>query len=161
MNDFDDTSFAVSPEVLLLFGWLLEHEQPAMRKLIAKALKNGFDAVLARIKEGATKTPSQEELQSDLIDFFTLCEAFIQETNHANHEEDSIERLLIPAINHLDAAGCDINTVKTSIDKATTALHNAQALKLPHTSQTAKTVLCREFLRRWKPPVSTPSSSAN
>lgn len=140
----DNSYFVVSYELIVLFSWLIEHEQETLKKLIARALRHGLATELHAVKSSEDLSHiNQEELQQQVIDFFSLLETLIYETSSENEVSEILQRAMIPAIKQIDTHQCDTQTMALSIEKATQAA--ADHKKNP------KEVLCRELLRRWKP----------
>ncbi len=139
----NDNQFVVSYELLLLFRWLLENEEESLKKLINKALHNGFYNEIDTIPL-SYEEESQNELQHTLVDFFSLLETLLYELMSENEVKRVMQRSLIPAIDQIDATACDNNAMAISIAKATSA-YEAN----PHADP--KDILCKELLKRWKP----------
>jgi len=142
-SSFNGEQFVVSYELLKLLEWLIEHEQETLKKLLDNAMQRGLRLELAQAED-----PEQEKniaaLQGNIIDFFTLLETLTHETLHEHEIKNNIQRIMIPAIYHIDTTACDSTSVALSIAKATAAVEN-------RTGENPKDVLCKELLRRWKP----------
>lgn len=136
---FDRYQFVLSAELLKLLEWLIDYEQENLKKLIKRAVQQGFT------KQGLHyhKANDPEQLQQSIIEFFTLIDILLHETVHEDEVQEALERGLVPSINNLDTNMYDSSTVATSIAKAAAA--GQQKGKNP------KEVLCRELLKRWKP----------
>jgi hypothetical protein len=151
-SDFNnDEHFVVSYELLKLLQWLLIHEQDALKKLIMSALAQGLKYELSGVPDDAATTAmdqanpeSIEDLQENILDFFTLLEVILHETMTEQHANTHIQKTMIPAINHIDTSTCDMTSVALSVEKATAAVVNK-------TGENPKDVLCKELLKRWKP----------
>lgn len=135
--------FVVSYELLKVLEWLIDHEQEPLKKLLHQALKKGLRQELAHADD-MEKEDSMELLQGNIVDFFTLLEVLTHETIHEHEIKNHIQRTMIPAINHIDTTDCDTTAVALSVAKATAAVENK-------TGENPKEVLCKEFLKRWKP----------
>lgn len=145
-SDFNDEHFVVSYELLKLLQWLLIHEQDALKKLIVTSLGKGLDYELADTHDGTNQQENEsiEELQENIVDFFTLLEMLLHETLTEQNANTQIQKTMIPAINHIDTTACDLTSVALSVEKATAAVRNK-------TGENPKEVLCKELLKRWKP----------
>jgi hypothetical protein len=139
--DNDNNQFVVSHELLELFRWLFEHEQEHLKKLISRALRDGFHQQLQHKSEGYD-TP--EELQQSVVDFFALLETLLYELVNETEVQKVIQRNLLPALDHIDSTVCDDNIVAMSAAKVTSMLEDDPL-------QDPKTALCKELLKRWKP----------
>lgn len=145
-SDFNDEHFVVSYELLKLLQWLLIHEQDALKKLIVTSLGKGLQYELADTHDDTNQQENEsiEELQENIVDFFTLLEMLLHETLTEQNANTHIQKTMIPAINHIDTTACDLNSVALSVEKATAAVRNK-------TGENPKEVLCKELLKRWKP----------
>lgn len=134
--------FVVSYELLKLLQWLIVNEQHTLKKLLNNALNQGLRAELAQ----AHDMPQEEatNLQINIVEFFGLLEALMQETLHESNVKNHIQRSMIPAIYHVDSNEYDATSMALSIAKATAAIERK-------TGENPKEVLCKELLRRWKP----------
>ncbi len=141
---FDNNQFVVSYELLLLLRWLLDHEHESLKKLITKSLRNGLNNHLKETAPDLNDEATAAELQQNIIDFFVLIEALMLESVNEDMIKTTLQRTLIPAIDHIDSQLCDMDSVAMSIAKATSALHN-------NSGKNPKDVLCKELLKRWKP----------
>lgn len=140
-DKFDNSQCAISYRLLKLLQWLAENEPEAIKKLIAKAVQQGLDT-------DATPASSKEdhlenELQESIVDFFSLMEALLSEVLHEDELKQTMQRQLIPALDHIDGSICDTATVASSIAKATSNFDN--------NSENIKQILFKELLKRWKP----------
>jgi len=136
-----NNQFVISYELLELFKWLLDNEQEGVKKLVDKALRNGLNN---QLNTHYRKNPSQEELQSDIIDFFMLLETILYEGINEDEIRKITQRNLLPAIDQIDSKVYDNSTLAATIARATMTAEN-------HPERDAKDILCRELLKRWKP----------
>lgn len=142
--DHDNNQFVVSYELLLLLKWLLDYEQPGIRKLIAKALNQGLDEFLYQAEIGDKSQAQADDLQQNIVDFFAVLDGMLGQELQEQEVSSIMQRHLLPAIDHLDPKACGINTVAVSIAKATAALENKPNVD-------GKAILCKELLKNWKP----------
>ncbi|MGC2310011.1 MAG: hypothetical protein WA432_00115 [Candidatus Babeliaceae bacterium] len=138
-----DTHFMVSLELLHLLKWLLENEPIALRKIITHALSHGLQETL-KSKHTLTAQYSSEELQQQVVEFFSLLEALLLEALYEDEAQQTLQRSLIPAIKYIDAQSCDQISIASSVAKATEASGKKSKEHL-------KEILCKELLKRWKP----------
>ena len=70
----DNAYFVVSHELIVLLQWLIEHEQESLKKIIARALPHGLEAALQATQSSQHQPLNQDELQQNVVDFFSLLE---------------------------------------------------------------------------------------
>ncbi len=140
-NPFDNDAHqcVVSYQLLQLLRWLFEHEQEALKRVVAHAVKHGLDESLF---QPVHAYESDEELQHSIMEFLSLMEALLYEVMREG--EFKKVSVTIPAIDNIDAAACDDNLVAMSVAQACTAMQ-----KNPY--QDPKELLCKVLLKRWKP----------
>lgn len=143
-NPFDNDmqQFVVSFQLLQLLKWLFEHEQESLKKVIGRSLKNGLDEVL--FFQQNSRAEYDEELQQVIVEFFSLLETLLYESLNDDETKKLKERMMIPVIDHIDAAVCDDSVVALSIEKAASMIES-------NPCEDPKEVLCKELLKRWKP----------
>lgn len=144
-----DNQLVLSPELLLLFEWLFEHEQEGLKKLIHQAYRNGLEKKLSQKLTSQSVTGAQQTV----FDFFALVEALSHEVCIEREEQSLMQQVLIPAIHQMDVPHQDSHALAASIDKATSSLYDDTS------STRAKEVLCKEFIKRWKPLINKKSSN--
>jgi len=138
-GSFDSNNFVISFELLALLQWLLEHEQESCRKLIRRAVKQGFN-----VKDvGLLQYDNPQDLQQNIIDFLALIDTQLHETINECEAEGAMHRTLLPTINNVDPSMHDVASISTSIAKARAAAEKE--------SGNPKDIFCKELLRRWKP----------
>ncbi len=135
----DTQQFIASYELLQLLQWLFDHEQEALKRIINRALHQGLGEHLVRTSHQQGQQ-STEELQQNIVDFFSLLETLLHEVIHEDTVKTVLQHTMLPAIKHLDTTLCDQTTLAMSIAKATTA-----------STSTKQEVLFKELLKRWKP----------
>lgn len=141
----NDTQFMLSYELVCLLRWLMEHNEPQLKNLIKKALASGLKKEIKSIDSlHQAHQNSLEEIQMSIIDFFGLLEAILLETMHEQAVQATIEKNLMPAIEHIDARECDTAIINHSIERVVSKIDNAS-------SEHAQEMLFQEILRRWKP----------
>jgi len=142
---FDEDHFMVSYELLQILQWFLEHEQEALKDLLAYALSNGLQGELERVARIKNNQHDLHPLKGSIVDFFSLIEALVYEIKHEQDTQQVTQRALVPMIDKIDRAHCaDQSAMKISIAKATAAAQNIRG-------SNPKEVLCKELLKRWKP----------
>jgi hypothetical protein len=134
----EDNQFAISYELLQLLEWLLEHEQEALKKLIAKALVQGLYE-----KAHIRTTTSPEELQQTVVDFFNVMEQTLYELMNQHEVQNLLQKSSMPFLDHLDTTLYTPATMQQSVAKAITASKNK--------GKSAQEILFKELLKRWKP----------
>lgn len=140
-NPFDNDAqqCVVSYQLLQLLRWLFEHEQEALKRVVAHAVKQGLDEA---IFQPTQLHESDEELQQSIVEFLSLMEALLYEVMR----EGELKKVTvsIPSVDNIDAAVCDDTLVAMSVAQTRTAME-----KNPR--QDPKELLCKELLKRWKP----------
>lgn len=142
-NNFDsDNQFELTLELLHLLSWLAEHETAALKKIIVKALKNGLKDQIFQY-DGEERGISQS-VQNGFMDFFDTMDELLLESLHNQEVENKIVQELLPAVQQLDTAVCDDDTVQSSIENT--------AMKLEHQpDRNPQETLFKELLKQWKP----------
>lgn len=131
-------------ELLFLLQWLIEHESEALKKIIVRALKNGFNDPDFRNHEMIEMHISDPNIHHCIVDFLGLLDALLIESTAELTVQKNVERNLIPALNHIDSTICNDETVQGSLKKTTAFLHN-------HPEENPQEILLKELLKRWKP----------
>lgn len=135
----DRYQFVISYELLMLLDWLIEHEHESLKALIKRAVDQGFP------QRGVRKMHANpEELQQNIVEFFDLLDSLLCQTINEDEAENALQRSLVPAINNIDSTMYDSGAFMTSVAKATAAAERSKGMS-------AKEVLCKELLKRWKP----------
>lgn len=138
----EENKFILSHELIALLLWILDHEEKALATLIKKAVISGLK------HEISYNTPMHneeliEEAQNTVVEFFNVMESHMAEALHEQSIKKASEKKLLPAIDQLDSAIFDDETVRLCVAKAT---------NLPKDSKrTAKEALCKELLKNWNP----------
>lgn len=149
MNDNNNSQnqFTISYELLCLLRWLSQHDMDKLKKLVSRALDNGLKEDIKKI-EAYSKVNSESEMLDEvhhsILEFFTVMESLLLVALHEDTAKKAIKQNLMPAIDHIDANACDEETVRFSVEKATT-----KAEQKP--DQNAQELLFEELLKRWKP----------
>jgi hypothetical protein len=144
---FENSQLVVSYELLQFLRWVVTTEPESLQVLMRQSLeaKSGHGSSSSSLLED---TPSHEELQRSVIDFFDLLENKLQEIIHAvDHDAKPAEQALSPTVNSIDSSLCDENTVAVSIAHATSQLTQLSM----GTPQHAKEMLYKELLKNWRP----------
>lgn len=143
----NNNQFTISYELLCLLRWLSQHDVDKLKKLVTKALDNGLQEDIKKV-EAYSKVNSEsdmlEEVQHSILDFFTLMESLLLVALNEETAKKAVKQNLMPAIDHIDAAACDDETVRYSVERAT-----SKAEQKP--GQNAQELLFEELLKRWKP----------
>ena len=134
-RSFDDNSFSISPELLVLMGHIIDEHQRDVQALIAKAMRT-FAAKKA--------APPDPHIHENIIDFLGLMDFLVHEMQHDVEVDTQLTRQLMPAVDHIDQTTCDQEVVSASIAHAA-----QQKNKNPHIN--AQELLYKELLKRWKP----------
>ncbi len=143
-NSFDpENQCELSYELLYLLKWLFDHESVTLKKLIDRAVKQGFkqeihnaDVILEKI--------ASEEIQNSIVDFLDLLDTLLHESLNEHSLKKAQQINLMPSVNKIDSNICDRDTVQWSLEKATSHIEK-------HPEINPKELLFKEILRRWKP----------
>ena len=140
-NDSHNNQFIVSYELLALLRWLIDHDVDKLRKIIAKAFAAGLKDEIHRLQTNPEM--SLEEIHYTIIEFLGVVDLLLVEQDQENMVQRAREQKLLPAIDHIDSTVFDTETVRGSLEKAT-----SPGIK---TKENAKATLYKELLKRWKP----------
>ena len=143
----NDNQFVVSLELLQLLRWLLEFEQEPLKKLVQRAINNGFQDKNNK-RNLVFDFESSEELQQAILDFFIMLETLLYESMDENEVKKVCQKDLIPAINNIDSRIYGNNILDASVAKAKAAFEHNPTAKA---KDNVKAVFCKELLKRWKP----------
>lgn len=133
----------ISYELLQLMQWIVEHESESLKKIINRALKNGFDEQLTK-SQNYKELYSGDDMQNNIIDFLSLWEILLYEATNESDANRIIQKNLVPAIDHVDKKNCDSSTLKSSIDFASSKINRKP-------EESAQEIFLKELLKRWKP----------
>lgn len=135
--------FVLSYELLCLFRWLVENNADDLRPIIAKALAQGLQDELS-LMDRAEQLPELEDVQFSIVDFFSMLEELLLDAADEAVDQQAQEQDLLPAIDKIDTSVCDNETVRFSLEKATSLMKDNPSIN-------AKKALFEELLKRWKP----------
>jgi|EndMetStandDraft_5_1072996.scaffolds.fasta_scaffold97251_1 hypothetical protein len=142
-NNDSNTQFVLSYEILCLLRWLVEHDAEKLKKIIAKAVASGLIDEIHQARE-AQSEEHMEDIQYSILEFFSLLDVLISQSINEQTVQRAMEKNLMPAIDQIDSNICDDETVRSSVEKATSkAGHNPK--------ENPKELLFKELLKRWKP----------
>jgi hypothetical protein len=144
VRDFDSNNdqFTISVELLRLMQWIIEHDQEGLKRLMSRALSRGLNKKINSAQDAVTE--SSESAHHSIIDFFLLMEAILIETVNENAVKDVLQRNLIPSVNRIDTTECDTDTVRFSLERATSKMQmNPQ--------ESPRDLLLKELIKNWKP----------
>lgn len=141
MENFDNYNdqFVLSHELIELMQWIIQYNPEGLKKVIEIAISRAENSKLKSNKKDFSDMCDSQELQNDVIDFFSLMEICLYEIHNKQNEEKILQKHIIPAMDHVDTSMYDPALLKSC---ATTA---AQSAKNP------KEVFLKELLKRWKP----------
>ena len=143
-HNHDSNQMNISYELLMLLQWMLEHEQETVKKLVTKSLNHGLKDQLDTVTSQRERQQAAAELQDSIIDFFMLLETQIHDLMNEDHTQEVIQRNMLPALKQVDARTYSYGALETSIAKAEAAFGKREV-------GSAKDILCKELLKRWKP----------
>ena len=135
--------FVLSYELLCLFRWLAENHADDLKPIIAKALAAGLQDELNAIDRTET-LPEIEDVQFSIVDFFSLLENILLDGMDEAVDQQAQEQDLLPSIDKIDTTVCDNETVRFSLEKATSLMKDDPSIN-------AKKALFEELLKRWNP----------
>ena len=139
----ESQQLVISYELLCLLRWIIEYDSEKIKQIIAKALPAGLKQDIQDI-DNPNSVRSLEDIQQSMIEFFSMLEAFLLESMHEQEVQNTLEKNLMPAIDHIDSTICDDNTVRSSIETV------ASRMKL-NPQKNAQELLFEELLRLWQP----------
>lgn len=141
----ESTQLTVSYELLLLLNWIIVHEKDRFKKIIHKSLKTGLLVELEKTnRTNVSNDILINRLQGNVADFFNLLELLLHDAVSESLEKTACQKKLMDTIDHIDAAVCDTETVRSSIQEISAVLNENPAAN-------AKELLLKEVLKRWKP----------
>lgn len=139
-----DEQCELSFELLYLLKWLTEYELGTLKKIIERAIQNGFRSQLSKSQDELHDQSSMAPIHHSIIDFLDLLDTLLHEAINEHSLKTAYQKNLMPSINKIDGMSYDTAIVQHSLDKTITHLeHNPEA--------NAKELLFKELLKRWKP----------
>jgi hypothetical protein len=145
-NSFDnnDGHLILSHDLLNLLQWLIDHEAEALKKLVERAVEQGFATEYQAGDETIELHLADDSIQQSVIEFLGLLDTLLIEASNEQNANRVINRTRMPVLDHIDSMVLDDQTVQASIDKTNSKLeHNPQA--------NAQELLLQELLKRWNP----------
>jgi len=144
-NNNNNGQFVLSYELLYLLQWLVDHEAEALKKIIARAVRQGFrDSITNTTHDTIELQSSDAHIQNSIADFLSLLDILLLESTNEQGVKKSLERNMIPALNQIDSTICNNETVESSLMKASSKLDTDSNEKL-------QDALLKELLKQWKP----------
>jgi len=144
INYDDQGQILLTYELLFLLQWIMEHESEALKKIVTRALKNGFNDPEFRSNEVIEMHISDPTIHECIVDFLALIDCLLLEATTEIDMQKNAEMTMIPALKHIDSTICDEEVVQSSLKKTNAQLH-------ANSKQNAQEILLKELLRRWKP----------
>lgn len=143
-NHNSDGQVLLTYELLFLLQWIIENESEALKKVVVRSLKNGFNDPDFRNHEVVEMHIADPSIHQCIVDFLGLLDALLIEATTELSMQKNVERNLIPALNHIDSTICNDETIQGSLKKATSQIHHSP-------EENPQDILLKELLRRWKP----------
>lgn len=138
-DNTNKTNFVLSPQLLCLLQWLIEHEAEALRKIVNKALNAGlFEEIRGAEIEDANQA------HHSILDFFSLVEEELIEGINERVRQQARDKKLVPSIDQIDSTICSPEIVESSLRKISAKIDTDSQEK-------AQELLFQELLKRWKP----------
>lgn len=137
--------FVLSYELLYLLQWLVDHEAEALKKIIARAVRQGFRDSIEKTQDTIELQTSDTQIQNSIADFLSLLDILLIETTNEHGVKKCLERNLIPALNHLDTTICTNDIVESSLVKASSKVDDDSS------KESLQDALLKEILKQWKP----------
>jgi hypothetical protein len=129
----------ISYELLALIEWLAENEPEAIRKIINRALNNGFDEKIKNMDlNGVTDL-------NDISYLLSTLEGLIFEAINEHSLNKILQKKLLPSMDKIDSTVCDEALVKFSAEKASSKINKSKDKDDP------QDLLFKEILKHWKP----------
>ena len=143
--DNEHSHLMLSWELLAFLVWATRHGKNHLNALIGHAYKAGLEHDIHKIKHLAHTYDGMEAMQDQIVHFFDLLEEILSEARATNLRKRTQNTQLGVIAEHVDHTMCDEETIRTSLEQAAShACKNSSA-------GTAKQLLAREILKRWKP----------
>lgn len=136
--------FILSYELLYLLQWLIEHEAEALKKIIVRAVRQGFKDHPSTQGDSIELHVSDAHIQNSIAEFLGLLDLLLIEARNEQDIKKTLERNLIPALNQIDSTMCATETVETSLARASSKIED-------HPDENLKDALLKELIKRWKP----------
>lgn len=137
--DNENTQFELSYEFLSLLKWLVENESDQMKKIITRAVRNGF-----KDERPKSKAVTAEFVQSSIVDFLELIDTLFLEISHEERIKKAIEYNLVPALDQIDTTACDKAIIQTTLDKVSSKIDDFP-------EKDPRDIFHAELIKRWKP----------
>lgn len=138
-----DDQCELSFELLYLLRWLAEHELDTLKKIIDRALQQGFRSQMGKMQE-LQDPVAIANVHHSIIDFLDILDTLLHESMNEHSVKKAHQQDLIPSLNKLDTTSYDTAAVQHSLDKTITHLEH-------HPEDNPKEFLFKELLKRWKP----------
>ena len=137
----NEEQIVLSYELLQLMDWLMQYEAEGLKKLISKAFKRG----LSRNFNRTVDSQNLSALSSDTVaNFISLLELLLVETGAEQASQSSLNRDLLPELDHIDLSSCHYSVIQSSAE-------SAFSKKEKNPSENTQELLYKELLKRWKP----------
>ncbi|HBR70969.1 TPA: hypothetical protein DIC20_02685 [Candidatus Dependentiae bacterium] len=130
----NDDHFIISQELIMVMQRIIEQYSDELKEIMKKAMaqhhnEQPFDA---------------QEAQETILDFLSLLEVLLYETNHEQKVNIQLQKQLMPSIKQIDRTSCDNEIVDSSIENASQKIEE-------NPKANPQEVLFRELLKQWKP----------
>lgn len=140
-NNQKHDQLTLSLELLHLMRWIYEHDPEGVKKLISRAMTQGFGKTLHTADNVSSIS---DGIQHSIIDFFVLMEELMIEVLNEHQIKVVLQKNLFPAIAHIDSSAYDNATLRFSVERVTSQMQNNPSLD-------AQDLLMKELIKRWKP----------
>ena len=144
-NSFSNDSnsqFALSYELLHLLRWIGKNDSDKLKKMISKAMSQGLHEEIRKVDK--VSDFNLQNMHHSMIDFFELLDELLFQSIDEHVGKKAREKNLLPTIDHVDSTVCDLETVRSSVEKTTKKLDSYPNIN-------PKEQFCKELLKRWKP----------
>lgn len=137
----NEEQIVLSYELLQLMDWLMQHDTEGLKKLISKAFKRGLSRTFSRTND----SQNLAALSADTVaNFIALLEILLVESGSEQENQSSLNRDLLPELDHIDLSNCHYSVLQSSAEVAFSK-------KEKNPSENTQELLYKELLKRWKP----------
>jgi hypothetical protein len=144
VNDLitENSSLAISHEVLILLRWLVENNQEELAKLTKQAVQKELHTVFAKLHQG-DGVYSVEDAYMHAAHFFGTIEALLVKELKALRTATPHSKILKNTVSHVDNTLCDSAIIHTSVEHAQSTALSEETLQ--------REEFFKELLRQWRP----------
>ncbi len=132
----------LSPELIHLLRWLVEHQTETLKKIIQKAVQQNF-----KIEQTHNNDPMTEysrDSNDDITEFFLVLEELLGEVLAEKLAQKARQNKLWMTADQIDCTSCDDATVRSCIESAIEVIETTPLAQ-------PKEIFLQELLKQWQP----------